>query len=1179
MPQEGGRPNQLELETQRTNLMLQETLTNLDRTLSNMQGTRDQLNMGVKLDAILEDLAARNISDKAALREFNQTAAQLQGGLNQALAAQQAEINSRASGIASSLGIVNAQLEEYSPDYAPPATIETMAPDLANTMRMNNEIQRYMYGDPELGIMGQSKALKAAGYMTDPAIASPYFNPSASHQTLMEQELRWYDKLRDVAEHGSAGEMREFMKFERDRHEEVQKAMLNKQISEAFGNRDMINRTEFEAVVQPSLSNFAEDYGMAMDQAAAVIKKMHDLGVISQQVNKGDSMAIMTAIDTTDEIFTKLSKVIKSTDVNELTAYASALTSIGGGDFDRGLNRVRQSTQNIMGGMGDTAQSMAQASAAAQRYSEWFGSNNIRSFNAGAWEAYNANLANDYSSWKPAGSIYSQSVMEQAMGNKGLLLAYGGGADARAGAERLMNIASSQDAADFYLSLGTRRRRAQEKMTGAAADVYMELQIENLQKEYGLSENEALLATFQGNTTKVDAYKEMQRVRQKRADDVQRQFDAMRYMGTYTPGEANIAITRDRSAYSEADVDLTGDIWSEIGLRKLGTDIRKSVERINPEFELTYDKYDFSTLKQAQTRDISTLSGSTRVDKELKDSSTVNTVLSCLETEAAQDRLEKIIKQIQDKGYRPKITDIQEVIIDGLREYTASGLLRDPETQERIKAYVAKLTPDIANTDLAPMLPEDSPMRMLITAVRDFGAVAQDLLTPDQLVRQQMAGSLYESGIDIRGNIAGSETLRDVSQWMREHEGLMTTVGLGVDAALMFTGVGFLASTAISTVIGNLPTIVDAAASAVEYTEAVLGDGIDMTAISDAMGLNDTDVPAMESEIRGFLLLIRSLMSTHQLDKSDKCYAALKSLLRQYVSRLKANGRKAERGVLAPLEDDKELNQLAMTVAAEWWNNWSKAGHKKGGDNDYLDSDVDEDRIRQVTLSIVKTVNSPGSQVGQYLRRNPSGGSLYRTGVSGDDGGDIYRIATKDLHDVLDDKIWTDSDVTSIQNLLKMNPNADISTALIQLTQNKGNLEQIQQQFNNVSESITLSTGSAADKETARKVTDRLTKWIQSGSEEPLDFSNEEIEALNRTVGDGDTLREITRLEDKASAKARMIEWMDKHGSFAAEKVQEAEDRSVKFIRNFTKTAQMLMNNPDASQLSRQLYQHITRGY
>lgn len=1183
-PIEGRRPNQLELETQRTNLMLQETLANLDRTLAGMKGTQDQLNLGVKLDAVMDDLAASNMSTKMAMREFKNIQQRMSNGLMQQQQAEQIQIGQRIQAAGQGLAEVNAQLAEYSPDYADTPSRETMGLDFTNTINMNSTINRYMYGDSRFGIRGESRALKAAGYLTNEEFTSPYFNPGAGSQSTAEQELAWFRQLDKLARKGSAAEVRQFLEFERSRQEEVQKAMLNKQVSEALGTNGMIQRSEFEGLVQPGLSSFADDYGIAIDQAADVIRKMHELGVISEQVNTGDGISILNALDKTDEIFGKLKKVVKSDNVQELMAYADQLTRIGGGDFETGLKAVQGNTSAIVGGLMSSSQSMEQAAAAAQRFGGMFGQDTLAAMNAGAWDARIKNVVQNYAGGHEfrigqvnyAADLYTQSLMEQAQGTKALLLANGGGADALSGAYNLINKMQDMGATEFYLKLPEMMKEAQEKMTGAAADVNLQLQVENLQRAFGFSEDEALLAVFK-DPAKVAAFKEVQAAKKARADEIQRTYDSAKYLGTYRPGEFDVKFLNDKEKYDVSDISLEGDLLDTLGVRRGLSDLSKNIDRLTFELKNTDGTYDVSGLTQRNARSLSDLKVNSEKIKEFGTSEIINVVVSSIATEAAQERIEKIMKKVHDDGYRPKINDIQEVIMDGLLEYTNTGLLRDPETQRRVKEYVAGLTPDIADKDISPLLSDDDPMKMLITAVRDFGSVAQDLLTPEQLFKQQMVGSLYESGVDIRNNIAGSGILGDISGFLNEHKGAVAAIG---GAATFIPGVGLLTGMAIGLGAAVLPTVVEGINNMATYFDTVAGDGVDMGGLYEMWGMGRQDVTAIESEIRTYLSFIASLQDAWQSGKSRKCYAELKKICMDYCSAAAAQGK--EKGSLKVL-DDETLDSLIQAEAAYLYNNWSKQGHKQGGDNDFLETVVTQERVIQVVAVILRGINAPGSQVGQYLRAHPDGGSLYnaRASKDDDDKGDIYRIATQDMKEYLDDVLYADKDIQSIQNMLKQNPNADVSGMVLSVVQNKGKLEEVQKHFASINQSITLSSGSADEKDRARKVTEKIKKWIQSNSEEPMpELSEEDVKAVETVMGKGfgEQLRAAGRLEDKGKAKVEVLNWMDSIGRQSEEVAQQADDRAQDFVKNFTRTAQLLMNNPDASELSRQLYMHITRG-
>lgn len=1195
------RPNQLELETQRTNLMLQQTLNNLDQTLNNMQSTQEQLNLGVKLDEVIAGLAQSGMSDKMALREFKRTQQNMAAGLQQQLTQRQMEIANRAQVVGGQLSDVNSQLAMYSPEYSDKPSLETMSGDFDNTLNMNTVVTRYMYGAG--GIAGQSRAMRAAGYMTDPSVKE-YARGSAG-KTIFDSELAWYRKADQLAREGSAFEVRDFMEFERDRMEEVQKAMLNKQVSEALGMRGMVKRSEFESIVQPGLSSFADDYGMAMDQAASIIRKMHDLGVISEKLNTGDSMNILHALDQTDQIFDKLSKVIKSKDVNELVAYADQMTRIGNGDFDAGLRVVQNNTRSIVGGLLPSSQSLEQAAAASQRFGGMFGQETLAAMNAGAWSARAMNMAQNYATGNQfrigntnyAADIYTQDLMSQATGIKGLLLASGGGFDVAAGANALMDEVSEKGAVDFYLSMPERMKKAQEKMTGVNADIYMKKQIETLQKEYGLSKDEALMLVLK-DPTKIAAYKEMEDAKKEQAKEMQSFFDASKYMGTYTPGTFMFKPLKEKAAYTADEIDLTGDISTELGIRQGITNIGKFLDRIDPTMTLTDDTYDFSRLRKgskAMSFSISDVQLTEDDKARFGNDNIVSVIVSSLGLPAAQERIDKVIKAVH-KGARPKITDLQEILIAALQEYTSTGLLDSPETARKAKEYIASLTPDKAAQELIPQLGKDDPFSMLVNAVRDYNAASKKLLSPEKLAEQQLMASAYEAGVDLSRDVAGSEFLRDASVAMNGSVGrTLVAVGGAMEAAggiLAATGVGGIlggALTLTGAVVAAVPVALDAADALKTTYDVVFNDQVSKKDIVDMLGINDSNLTAIEMELRSLLVTVRSVMARMASGQAKRCGEVLKTLLSNYFAEVKRQDKAADTdrslsstGSRKPIEDKEVLQKFIVAQTQNIVGNLGEAGHVRGEDNKYLRSDIDSGKqVLSAVKTVINTVNSPGSPVGKQLRTRDKQ-SFLATGV----GEQIDQITGSDKFPESD---WADKHLDGMefysdgfqswQNL--MDKGEDMSNVIISEVQNKDKLEQIQQQWEDVSQAITLSvTGDAESKDRSRDIIQKVSSWLKGETDEPVELTEDDFKAIEKTFGKNtaERLRGVMSLNDEAERKTELYGWMGNVVTESGEAAQQAEDRAAEFVKTFTRTAQMILNNNEASDLSRQLYMKISHG-
>lgn len=1180
MPDTNGRPNQLDLETQRTNLMLQETLANLNVTMTRMQSSQERLNLGVKLDSVLDELAASNMSTKRAMAEYNRIAGDMTNSIQQAAVNRELGAAQTAQAANAGLQSVNAQLELYSPDYKPPVSNETMGQEFDQIMDMHREAR--------LGLGRDAVVARAAGYFQDSELQHPYFNRKAGVQDAGSQEFAWFNQALHVAGRGSAQDVRNFAEFERRMYEESQKAMLNRQISEQFGVRSgMIAKRDFEAMVQPGLSNFAQDYNLALDQAAAVVKKMQELTVISANLHTGKGMELLNAIDTTGEIFQKLSSVLKTTDVNELTAYAARLSRIGHGDFSQGFNSVLDNTSEILGTF-RTQQSMAQASAMAQQFQGVFGPDSLSAMNAGAWGARNSNIAAIYADGsqfrtgtpQTAAALYTQAVISQAAGPSGLILNAGRGSDALAGAWSLMDTANSRGAVDFYLNMPEMMQKAQERMTGPMADIFFRERIQNLQKNFRLSEDEALLSIFH-NAEGVNAYKEMRNAKERLADEVERGMRLSRFQGTYTPGDApELILMRKEGKLNESEIDVSGGLWAQTGLPDwFRENISDPLRRIDPSEShwSTPDRYTIAGIRD-ESVDYSSNIDAAAVE-HAQSAGLISIIVSIARTDSAVKETENIVKRVS-KGHRPTIRDIQRILIKGTSDYAGTGLL-DGKKEKEVREYIAGLTPKQALKDLVPKLGNDDPFSLLIEACVDFKAASRRLLNPEQLNRQQLVGTAAASGADIRKDIAGIEWLRDLNSWVDDNsEAVDLTLGGISLIATALAPVSFGTSLAIDAAITALPTILKGVEASAEYLGATLGSEVDIDAIMEATGVNDADVTAFESEVRGYLLAIRALLGTFNYfsstaslvtftKNSERCAQVLIEIVNIYADAVrKKSGRKVPgqghvdittKGTYITQE---ECNGIAKQMTERLWDSWKNQG--------VLDSNTTVAFMRQTMASIVTALNHAESNVGSRVRAGQSRGL----------SADIKGFAAN-MKDVLDDTFWSDSDVASWRNIAAKANGKEFSNVFLGTFASKDAMLEQQQRYDNVKRLIDYSTtGDEESNSITASFFDKFQNAVLDGKLDTLEADEKTINAITKTLGEkGEKLAHILRNSDSKSRRTELMNWFSEVEDKGQEQTVQTDQRAMELVDTFMRTAQYLLANEQASDLSRQLYRKMTTGW
>lgn len=1175
MPDVNGRPNQLDLETQRTNLMLQETLANLNLTMTRMQSNQERLNLGVKLDAVLDELAASNMSTKRAMAEYNRIAGDMNTSFQQSAQNRESTVAQSAAAAQTGLRTVNAQLEMYSPGYKPPVSEETAVQDFDSILDMHRSAR--------IGLGKDMAAARAAGYFQDPELRQPYFNRQAGYQDTGTQEFAWFNQVRKLADREDPLEIRTFSEFEREMYEESQKAMLNRQISEHLGVKSgMVAKRDFEAIVQPGLSNFAQDYNLALDQAASVVKKMQELNVVSADLHTGRGVEILTAIDRTGDIFKRLSGVLKSTDVNELMAYAARMSNIGHGDFDLGFAQTYSNTRNILGTF-RTQQSLAQASAMAQQFEGMFGQDSLAAVNAGAWGARNANIAAIYADGskfrtgtpQTAAALYTQAVMSQALGPSGLILGTGGG-DALAGAERLMNQANTKGAVDFYLNMPEMMQKAQEHLTGPSADRYFRERIQNLQRNFRLSEDEALLSVFH-TAEGVNAYKEMRNARERQADEIERNIRLARFQGTYLPGDSpEIIFMRREDRLNEGEIDVSGGLWAQTGIpdwfRENISDPLRRLDSSQSHWS-TPDRYNISGIRDESVDYTSNIDN--KAASAASDSGTISSVVSSAQTDSARKMTDKLIKQIAD-GRRPNIRDLQRILMAGTADYAGTGLL-DGKREKEVRSYIAKLTPRQALKEIAPRLDKEDPFRQVIEATVDFNAAARRLLSPEQLNRQQLVGTVAASGADIRKDIAGIEWLRDLNTWIdNNQEGLDLVLGGASMVLSALAPVSFGASLAIDAAIMAAPTVLRGTESAAEYLGATLGSEVDIDAIMEATGVNDANVTAFESEVRGYLLAIRALLGTFNYfsstaafmtftKNSERCAQALIEIVNIYSDMIRKKKNAAGAGNQGKKEvyiTQEECNGIAKQMTERLWDSWKNQG--------VLDSNTTIAFMRQTMASIVTALNHAESNVGTMIRKGSSGGL----------NAEIKSFAAN-MKDVLDDTLWSDSDVASWRNIAAKANGKEFSNVFLGTFASKDAMLEQQQRFDNVNRLVERSmTGDEESNSITLEFMDRLNNAVLDGKIDSLQADEKTLKAIKKTLGaKGNALEQILRNSDSRSRRTELMDWYDTLEDSGQDVTLQTDQHAMELVDTFMRTAQYLLANEQASDLSRQLYRKMTTGW
>lgn len=1178
MPDGNNPPNQLSLETQRTNLLLQDTLANLDYTLGKMQQNTERLNLGVKLDEMLERLAAMNMSTKQAMNQYSQTAQNLYAGFQQSATVQEMSSQQQKQMLSQQLNEINMRLTTYSPDYRPPANIMTMPQDFAETFNLHTENKRFMYD------MGMAGVARAAGYYQHPTIAQPYYAEGVAPGDTISAEQAWYREMTRVAEKGSAQDVRRLLEHERNIMEETQKAALNSRISDALGvSSGMIARSEFEGLALPGLSSFAADYNMALDQAASVVHKLRQLHAVTADIHTGSGAELLTALDQTNEIFRKLSDVLKTTDVNEIISYAGQLTRIGEGSFNAGYRAVRDNTHEILGKFYDPSTTMAEAATAAQTYAGIFGPDSLAAMNAGAWDArvrgmlYRYGTGEHYTTGNlaTAASIYSQALATRGAGTSGLLLNAGEGYDLLGGAGSLIDKSMEQGAVNFYLDLPKRMRAAQARVTGPLADISFERQVEKYISDYGFSRDEALLAMMRGNADAVSAYKEVQAAERKMADEMKDVFNTGMFAGRTQPAQRSALpfIIADQR-YTEADIDLSDTIWNRSGLSLAITDVGRLKRglQVNPDFLGRSERYLWDDLPEMKTHNYDS-GTSYEADRMLDHQSAAGIVGIIANTGDAADEALKVIDKIANRGYKPKIEDLQRILLKGAYQYINEGLMGSHE--EEVRSYIARLTPDQARTEIYPELDYENPVAKIILALTTDGSISSVHLTDEQIMKQQVMGSLATAGVDITKFTPGSQALRDIAQWANDNDNILQAISISTGIAGMAlgaTGVGAPVGAVlgvVSGVTGFAGLATEGIDKAMSYMEVMAGSAIDFEAVSQTLGLADTSVTALSSEIRNLILWLRVLVASFGMDfstatKLGRLHDMLKEVLINYSALVRDadhrdSSRSKKNNVSEPLSDE-DCNSLINKLARSQYASLSRS--------DKLHSGMTFETVRKVYATVVYGINDEHSAVGTILRSGSPASRLDQ---------DIVQ-ALKDISGDVAEWTWEGSTLSSYRTILQNADAKELSQFIVQTSAMKDRTLE----YGKMVEDIKLAIAGNPDatskekglaQEAIGKLTDAITK-----ADAGIDLSGDEANAIDVAFGSqkGKKLREIMNLQDGSLKIQKLSAWMQDAAQEAGETVSGSMEEAQHLMQVFIQMANMIKGDPGAQQLSRDLYKMVT---
>ena len=1167
----GRPPSQFDLETQRHNLRFQEILENLNTTLQHMSSANQNMEFNVKLDELLNRLVSQHGQDRHRINfEFQQIRDNMSRSAIGEAFHEQTSAQQRLMDLQNRVSASEAQLALYAPsEYVRPSQ-QTIFADASAAGMMRSEVQdtlsRGIYSAMGAGYYGPLMTHPYFDGLLPLGVESAFRGPGI---TPMQRALREHQHIRNIAESEDPVQMRRFMEYQRDMFEESQKATFNRHISGAMGVEGGYSlRGDFEAIISPGVSDLAEELGVSLDEAAHVVKKMRDLRVITQDVRSGSGAEIMNALDETSRVLGTVSRVIGSTDIQELVTAANQLTHIGGGVFDRGVRMTDQVTASITGPFSDPQYSVAHAAAMGQQYASMFGGNTLSAVQMGAWDFRTRNLLSQYATGKEldylggpemASQIYLPHLAQRAAGIPAFLRHAGGGFDSLSGAEALSGEAA-EDAVGFYMNMPRRLKEASEGQSGVLAEYNLMKEIELLQSRFGMSEEEAMLTVFGGDPTSVHAYREVLSARDSYAEEVQRRTGLARFTRVLSPHESIRLGDRRVYDYSREDVIAGGrgtGVMSQLGhdiTSNLFRDFIQDVGLAIPTIEGGRIE-SYQGLMDIQRRDIDTLS----VDRgfvtslERDGDQVLPHIIQLLNTDGANEALERVVERIADLRGAFEFRDIQEILAAGARDYAYSGMV-DARTSEQITRYIAELTPQKALRDLGARVPGDSMFARLLQVGVDPSQSSMLLTTTDQFLRANLAGAMREAGwdaSDIEASLlAEHSVLRTTSKFLSENPlmsiGGSIAAGAGIKGGLALAGValgtGLLPAIGVSIAAAGL---VAATAWGVDagtrYAGVMGGEAVDVEALRETLGVGD--LSGYEVSLRTMVHAIRAMYSriygTTVLNYRRRVLELAGSVLRAYANAYAEHSRNLSEeeqrdGVIIPENRINAARDVLMSTLPR--------PTEPNGD----------DTLRTLIGSLLRNINSPNSEIGRFLRvRN----SL-----------NVVNTLVQDLEASAEDmglSMWATigASTGSMVNLIE-GTDGDFS-GLLEAIQTTDVSEQMEREFSALNDIITVRARDEEERTAATRIQDTVRQAYERGdfsliqglSTRDLDLSEralgkEYTEALRRMRGESE---EVIRREIAPVMRARMGEAMSEMERRASASMQIIElfmDATDHFLHN-----------------------------
>ena len=1154
---------------------LTQSLMGIDQTLAKLNSTISQMQISNKLDKQMEGLVGRYGDDSARINmEYGKIQKQYMGSEAAKMQTQMQQMMQQQQQVMQQQAFYQQQLLQYKRNDAPPPTEQSMPMEAYAAGRMRNSNLNYMMSD-------YHKA-SSAGYFGD-LVKNPYFT---NQQNLTPAEYLQNERIemRSVAESQDPAAVRAMLNQQRDLHNESQKAMLNQHLSTTMGVRGGISqRGDFESMTLPAVSGFAEDIGTSLDEAASVLRKMREIRVITQDLKSGKGMDVVNAVDDTALIFQKLSKLLGTTDVSKIVATSRQLANIGGGDFYKGLDVAQGIQPGIIGPFGDPRHSMGVAAAAGAQYDNLYGRDSQASMQAGAWDYRTRNLMSGYATGKhfnitgdpsDAAKIYAPFLASRGAGTQALIRAAGGGFDVMKGAEALAGEAGS-NAVDFYMNLPNKMADAAKSQTGASAEYNLRKEIETYQREFGLSDNEALLSVFKGDARAANAYKEVQSAKDRYADEYENYLQAGRFSRLLTAGDAGGF--RPGSNYDYSDPDMVTEGVATTRLGQMFKDLtvnpfysaRDMLHSAIPDWE-SYKESVYSDLAdKVEVRKIDygvDASFQTQLEKSNKD--VIMHINSLLSNDYAAQATKDVIEKVAKGMGRFDFNDVKRILAAGLKGMAASGTLTDA-LKTRLSEYIASLTPNKAFKEIAPAISKDSQFYKLLQVAKDPDRISTLISSREQAMQVNIAGALLESGMSAS---EVNEIMPSDRMWAGRAAGFIedfqgefeTAVTVGTTAGALFGPAGWT-TTAVTTGIGLVAVpgaklALETVESVSNWADTVVGTGLQArTALMEALGSGDAG--AYEQELRAMLLMTRGMLDkTMALDLAGSIVAYISRLIDIYANSYRDKKESKKQSKEADYSDPftpRELNAISE-VAMQGLGGWSKNF---------------KDLEKWVTV-ILGTINSRSSNVGKAIRGNPNpvnaansvikdlevqAGHVSIGAISGEVSASTQFMAN------LADK------VESGQQLAEFIPS---------ITAGVDDTLAVKEQFENIENRINARATSVEEVESANEIMSTLREAAETGDYSKVrSIDTRLFKSSEKALGKEfvSAVERLTGEKDDTTIKRELMPLLAQISQESQQVVQEMSGQAQKGIELFNQMADIVMFNPEAQRKVVQLGQ-LLRG-